>query len=90
MKYCLSCNFALVVTLCVPCIVPLSLSDLLVGLVVKASASRVKDPGFDSRGEFSGFSHTGDLKTGTPVTTLPNAWRYRVSAWTSWPGVSIL
>ena len=37
----------------------------LVGLVVKASASRAEDPGFDSRlggGQFSGSSHTSDFK----------------------------
>ena len=34
------------------------------------------------------LSHTSDSKTGTPVATLPGAWRYRVSA--GWPGVSIL
>ena len=67
--------------------------DLLVGLVVKASTSRVEDPGFDSclrPGDFSGSSYTSDLKIGTPVATLPGAWRYRVSAGTGWPGVSIL
>ena len=53
--------------------------DHLVGLVVKASASRAVDPGFESR-----------LKIGTPVATLPCAWRYRVSSETGWPGVSIL
>ena len=37
-----------------------------------------------------GSSHTSDLKTGTPVATLPGAWRYRVSTGTGWPGVSIL
>ena len=31
-----------------------------------------------------------DLKFGTPVTTLPGAWRYSVSDGTGWPGVSIL
>ena len=31
-----------------------------------------------------------DLKIGTPVATLPGAWRYRVSTGTGWPGVSIL
>ena len=31
-----------------------------------------------------------DLKMDTPVATLPGAWRYRVSAGTGWPGVSIL
>ena len=69
--------------------------DLLppVGLEVKASASRAADPGFDSclcREDFSGLSHTNDLKTGTPVATLQGAWCYRVSAGTGWPGVSIL
>ena len=68
-------------------------SDHHFGLVVKASASKAEDPGFDSRfrrGDFSGSSHTSDVKIGTPVTTLPGAWRYRVSARTGWPGVSIL
>ena len=37
-------------------------------------------PGF-----FSRSSHTSDLKTGTPVATLPDAWCYRVSAVTGWP-----
>ena len=68
--------------------------DHLVGLVVKASASRAEDPGFESRlrapGFFSGSSHTSDLKSDTPVATLPGAWRYRVSAGTGRPGVSIL
>ena len=47
--------------------------DRLVGLVVKASASRAEDPGFESclRRDFSGLSHTSDLKIGTPVATLP-------------------
>ena len=35
-------------------------------------------------------SHTSDLKIGTPLATLPDAWRSRVSAGTGWPGVSIL
>ena len=43
-----------------------------------------------SDGIFSGSSHTSDLKIGTPVATLPGAWRYRVSAGTGRPGVSIL
>ena len=41
--------------------------------MVKASALREEDPGFDSRlrcGDFSGSSHTSDLKIGTPVATL--------------------
>ena len=39
---------------------------------------------------FSGLSHSSDLKTGTPVAILLGAWRYRVSAGTGRPGVSIL
>ena len=64
----------------------------LVGPVVKASTSRTEDKGFESRlrRDFSGSSHTSDLKIGTPVATLPGAWRYRVSAGTGRPGVSIL
>ena len=51
-----------------------------------------KIPGSNSAcdGIFSGLSHTSDLKIGTPVATLPGAWRYRVSAGTGLPGVSIL
>ena len=43
--------------------------DRLLGLVVKVSASRAEDPGFESRlrRDFSGSSHTSDLKIGTPV-----------------------
>ena len=72
--------------------VSISASYRLVGLEVKASASRVKDMGFDSRlrRDLSGSSHTSDLKIGTPVATLPGAWRYRVSAGTGRPGVSML
>ena len=66
--------------------------DRPVGLVVKASASRAEDPGFESRLRriFSGSSHTSDLNIGTPVATLPGAWPYRVSAGTGRPGVCIL
>ena len=39
---------------------------------------------------FPGPSHTSDLKISTPVATLPGAWRYRVSAGTGRPGISIL
>ena len=62
------------------------------GLVVKASASGAEYPGFESRlrRDSSGSSHTSDFKIGTPVATLPGAWRYRVSAGTGRPGVSIL
>ena len=51
-----------------------------------------KIPGLnpDCAGIFSGSSHSSDSKIGTPVATLPGAWRYRVSAGTGRPGVSIL
>ena len=66
--------------------------DRLAGLVVKASTSGAEDPGFESclRQDFSGLSHTSDLKIGTPVAVLPGAWRHRVSAGTGQRGVSIL
>ena len=66
--------------------------DCLVDLLDKASNSSVEDPGFESllRRDFSGSSHTSDLKIGTPVATLPGAWRYRVSAGAGRPGVSVL
>ena len=60
----------------------------LLCLVVKESVSRTADPGFDFVGIFPG-RHTGDLKIGTPVATLPGAWRFRVSVGTGWPGVCI-
>ena len=77
--------------LCIPvCDIP-HLKDRLGGLVAKASTSRVVGPGFESRlrQDFSGSSHTSDFKIGTPVATLPGAWRYRVIAGTGRPGVSI-
>ena len=60
--------------------------------MVKTSASRAKDLGLESRlrPDFSGSSHTSDLKIGTPVATLPGDGRSRVSAGTGQPGVSIL
>ena len=61
--------------------------------MVKASTSRAEDPGSNPAcgGIFPGSSQTSDLYIiGTPVATLPGAWRYRVSAGTGWPGVSIL
>ena len=66
--------------------------DRLASLVVNASASGTEDPGFESRLrlDFSGSSHTSDLKTGTAVATLPGAWRFRVSSGTGRTGVSIL
>ena len=57
----------------------------LVGLVLKGSSSRAEDQGFDSRrrsGDFSESSHTSDLKIGTPVATLPDAWSCKVSTGT--------
>ena len=71
---------------------PSFLGMVLVGLVVKASSSGAKDPGFDSRlqRDFARSSHTSDLKIGTPVATLPGAWHYRVSAGTGRPDVNIL
>ena len=65
----------------------------LLGLVVKASASKPENPGFESRlyrRDSSRSSHTNDLKNGTKVATLPGTWRYRVSTWTVRPGVNIL
>ena len=61
--------------------------------MVKVSSLRVEDPGFDSclcRKDFSRSSHTSDFKTGTPVTTMTGAWRYRFSVRIGWPRVSIL
>ena len=68
------------------------LDDRLVGLMDKASALRAEDLWFEShlQQDFSGSSHTSDLKIGTPVATLPGAWHYRVSAGTGQPSVSIL
>ena len=65
----------------------------LVGLVIKASMSTAAD--LDSiaacsLGLFSKPSHANDLKLGTPMTTLPGAWCYWVSAGTGLPGVCIL
>ena len=64
----------------------------LVGQVVRRPPRERKIPGSNPAwaGIFSGSSHTSDLKIGTPVATLPGAWRYRVSTGTGRPGVSIL
>ena len=68
--------------------------DRLVGLVEKAwhPCRERKIPGSNPACAeiFTRSSHTSDLKIGTPVATLPGAWRYRVSTGTNWPGVSIL
>ena len=77
---------------CLIILINVLLPNRLVGLVGKASASRAEDPGLESRLRrvFPGSSQTGDLEIGTPVATLPGAWRYRVGAGTGGPGVSIL
>ena len=66
--------------------------DRLIGLVVRHPPRERKIPSSNSTcaGIFSGSSRTSDLKIGTPVATLPGAWRYRVSTGTGQPGVSIL
>ena len=66
--------------------------DRLVGLVVRRPPREWKVPGSypACAGIFSGSSHTSDLNIGTPVATLPGAFRYRVSTGTGRPGVSIL
>ena len=69
-----------------------STKDRLVGLMVRRPPRERKIPGSNPAcaGIFSGSSPTSDSETGTPVATLPGAWRYRVSAGTGRPGVSIL
>ena len=64
----------------------------LVDRLIKASTSRAENPGFEShlRRDFSGSSHTSDVKISIPVATLPGAWRDRMRAGTGWPGVCIL
>ena len=61
-------------------------------LTVRRPPRERKVPGSNPAGGgiFSGSSHTSDLKIGTPVATLPGAWRYGVSTGTGQPGVSIL
>ena len=70
----------------------LLLRNRLVGLLVRRPPRERKIPGSNPTCDriFSGWSHTSDLKIGTPVATLPGAWRYRVRAGTGRPGVSIL
>ena len=85
-------NMLLMSSVCLE-IRPISSVHRLVGPVVKASASRAEEPGFDSRlhrGDFFGSSRASDLKICTRVSTLPGTRRYRVSAATGWRGVSIL
>ena len=63
----------------------------LFGLVVRRPPRERKIPGSNPACAriLSGSSHTSDSKIGTPVATLPGAWRYRVSAGTGRPSVSI-
>ena len=51
---------------------------------------KIPGPNPSSGRIFPGSSQSSDLKIGTPVATLPCAWRYRVSSGTGRPGVSIL
>ena len=46
-------------------VLPLAVVNRLAGVVVKASVSEAEGPGFESRlrRDFSGSSHTSDLKT---------------------------
>ena len=71
---------------CVPVRSCSSIPDYLVGQVVKASASIAEDLGLKSRlqQDFCRSNHTSDFKIGTPVVTLPGAWRYRVNAGSAW------
>ena len=64
----------------------------LIGLVGRRPPRERKIPGSNPTrdGIFPGSSHTSDSNIGTSVATLPGAWRYRVSAGTGRPGVSIL
>ena len=70
----------------------LTKADRLVCLVVRRPPRERRIPGSNPAcaGIFGGSSHTSDIKIGTPVATLPGAWRYRVGTGTGWPGVSIL
>ena len=66
--------------------------DRLVGLAIKASASRAADPVFDYRLRCRGIFRVEScprLKSGTPVATLPGAWRYRISAGNGLAPVSV-
>ena len=66
--------------------------DRLIGLVVRRLLweRKILDSNHACARIFSGSSHTSDLKIGSPLATLPGAWRYRVIAGTGLPGVSIL
>ena len=66
--------------------------DRFVGLMARRPPRERKIPGSNPAcaGIFLGSSHTSDLKIGTPVATLPGAWRYWVSTGTGQLSVSIL
>ena len=68
------------------------LSPALWNLVVKASASRVEDPWFESRLRWDFFRVDSYLwlRNWNSSGYLPGAWHYRVSTGTGQPGVSIL
>ena len=63
----------------------LGVQDRLCARVVKVSALRAEGPGFESRlrRDFSGSSHTSDLKIGTPVATLPGARLFQCWEWSA-------
>ena len=87
-----SCDVRGGLSVCLCLLVRLPVTDRLVGLVVRRPPRERTIPGSNPAcaGIFSGPSHTSGSNTGTPVTTLPGAWCYRVSAGTGGPGVSIL
>ena len=60
--------------------------------MVKASGSRAANLGSITACavDVFGSSHTSDLKTGTPVATLPGARSYRISAGNDRHSISIL
>ena len=69
-------------------------ADRLVGLVVKASASRAADPGSNALLLWIFFpGRVLPMTYKLVLQGLPRgsgAWSYRVSAGTGWPGVSVL
>ena len=69
---------------------PLKLNRFLHSTPILHTVWKVPGSNPACAGIFSGSSHTSDFKIGTPVATLPGAWRYRVSTGTGRPGVSIL
>ena len=78
------------VSTCFPPLLSLPSFHRLVGLVVKASASRAAVRGLNPAYDGIFPCRVIPVTIGTPVATLPGVWRYRVSAETGRPGVSIL